>query len=247
MNFPTEYSSIAETILRPISVPIDVTAQWFSRTITIAFAVMSFFGFIFLLIRRKMRDVDKAIFLMGAVYSGLGIILFTLGSRAVAIAFIPVSLGASYLFESKFRPYLICILLILLSLFTFIPLHTSFGDSPIAFQTREAYTTANFVIDKYDWRPYSLVLSHVSVSWYILARAPQIEGNSFIISDYSSLSQGSNIEAYDLIVYSVGLEKTLRRYNVSLEVTSQRIFDRFNVIYNSGSSYVAEKVKVAGT
>lgn len=238
MTIPTEYSNVVEVTLAPISVPIDIIAQWFSRTVTIAFAVMCFSGFIFLLIRRKMRDLDKAIFLTGAVYSGLGIILYTLGTRAIPITFVPVSLGISYLFESKFRPYLICTLLILLSLVTFIPLHTSFWESPIAFQTREAYTTANFMINKYDWSTYSLVLSHVSVKWYIL---PQIEGNSTIVDDYSSQFQSSNIEAYDSIIYSVGLEKNLQRHNVSLEETSRQILDRFNIVYNSGSSYVAER------
>jgi hypothetical protein len=245
MIFPTEYSNLAGVTFAPVSVPIDLTAQLFSRTVTIAFAAMCFSGFIFLLIRRKMRDIDKAIFLMGAFYSGLGIVLFTLGSRAVPIAFVPVTLGVSYLFESRFRPYLICTLLLLLSLFIFIPLHVSFADSPIAFQTREAYTTANFMINKYDWNTTSRVLAHVSVKWYLL---PHIEGNSraLIVDDYSSLFQSSNIEAYDSIIYSVGLEKTLQRQNVSLGEPSRRIHG-FNVIYNSGFSYIAEKVKIAGT
>jgi hypothetical protein len=185
-----------------------------------------------------MRSLDKAIFLTGAIYSGCGIMLYVLGSRAIPIAFISISLGASYLFESKFRPYLTGLFLILLSLVAFIPLHASFMDSPIMFQTKEAHTTADFMIEKHDWNTYSAIFSHVSEKWYIF---PQIEGNFIMDSDFSSRFQSLNIETYDSIIYSVGVAKSLQKNNFSEENISRQILDRFNVIYNSGFSFIAEK------
>ena len=49
----------------------------------------------------------------------------------------------------------------------------------------------------------------------------------------------SNITMYDSIVYSVGLAESLNMSNISVEATSQQIMDRFDVVYNSGFSYVA--------
>jgi hypothetical protein len=91
MTSPTEYPHMVQTTLAPVSVPIDVIAQMFSRTVTIAVAMICVAGFIFLLIKRKMRALDKAILLAGAVYSGLGVLLNNLGERAIPITFIPLS------------------------------------------------------------------------------------------------------------------------------------------------------------
>jgi hypothetical protein len=237
-TLPTEYSRIVKATLEPGSVPIDVIAQMFSRGVTITTVMICFAGFTVLLIKRKMRDLDKAIFLVGTLYSAFGILFFTLGSRAIPLAFIPISLGVSYLFGRKMRPYLNCFFLILLSLFAFIPLHTSFIYLPYMFQTKEAYTTANFMIEKYDWNRYSTILADDGPKWYIF---PQVEGNSIIETDVSQHFSSSDIETYECIIYSVGLGKSLLRYNVSEEETSRVILDRFNVIYNSGFSYIAEK------
>jgi hypothetical protein len=238
MTSGTEYSSIVGHILVPVSVAIDVVAQAFSRATTIAFAMICFVGFVILIIKRKMRKIDKAIFLTGALYSGLGVVLYTLGSRALAIVFIPISLGILYLYQSKFRPYLKCFILILLVSVVFIPIHSSFGWSYIQFQTREAQETANFIIEKYDWNRYSIILSHVSDQSFI---PPQVEGNSAIYSDFSSEFQSQSIEAYDCIIYSVGLAKSLESNNFSEENISRQISDKFNVIYDSGLSCIAEK------
>jgi hypothetical protein len=238
MNSPTEYSSIVSMTLAPVSVITDVVAQAFSRMVTIAFAMICFAGFVFIVIRRKMREMDKAVFLTGAVYSGLGVVLYTLGSRALPIVFVPISLGVLYLYESRLRPYLKCFILILLVLVVFIPIHTSLGWSYISFQTREAQTTANFMIEKYNWNLTSIVISDGGAKWYI---STQIQGYTEIDTASSSRFLTSNITTYDCIIYSVGLAKTLQWSNVSVEETSQRILDGFNVIYNSGSSYIAEK------
>lgn len=238
MTFPTEYSSIVSSTLTPVSMTTDVVAQAFSRIVTIVLAMICFAGFVFLVIKRKMREMDKALFLTGVIYSGIGVVIYTLGSRALPIAFIPISLGVLYLHESKLRPYLTCFILILLFLVVFIPMHTSFGGSSITFQTKEAQTTANFMIEKYPWNLTSTVISDVGAEWYI---APQIQGHTEIDSPFSPHFLTSNITAYDCIIYSVGLEKTLQWNNVSIEETSQQILSRFSVIYSSGLSYVAEK------
>jgi hypothetical protein len=238
MTSSTEYSSIVSQSLVPVSVATDVVAQAFSRTATIAFAMICFVGFVILVIKRKMREIDKAIFLTGALYSGLGAVLNTLGARALPIVFIPISMGILYVYQSKFRPYLKCFILILLVLVVFIPIHTSFGWSYIQSQTKEAQETANFMIEKYDWNRHSIILSHVSDYAYI---APQVEGNSAIYNDFSSQFQSKSIETYDCIIHSVGLAKSLESNNFSEENVSRQISDRFNVIYNSGLSYIAEK------
>jgi hypothetical protein len=238
MTLPTEYSGIISGTLAPAPVAFDVVAQAFSRAVTIAFAMICFAGFVFIVIKRKMREMDKAIFLTGAIYSGLGVVLNTLGSRALPIVFIPISLGVVYVYQSKFRPYLTCSVLILLVLFVFVPIHTSFGGSSITFQTKEAQTTANFMIEEYNWNLTSIVISDVGAKWYI---SPQIQGYTEIDTVYESRFLRSNITTYDCIVYSVGLAMNLQMNNVSVKETSQQILDGFNVIYSSGSSYIAEK------
>jgi hypothetical protein len=125
-----------------------------------------------------------------------------------------------------------------LVLVVFIPIHTSFVDFPITFQTKEAQTTANFMIEKYNWNLTSTVISDVGAKWYI---STQIQGYTEIDTAYSSRFLTSNITTYDCIIYSLGLAMSLQRRNVSLEETSQHILDGFNVIYNSGFSYTAEK------
>ena len=235
---PAEYSNLVSQTLATVSHPIDVTAQVFSRTVIIATVMICVAGFVLLLIKRKTRGLDKAIFLVGTIYSGVGIVLYTLGTRAIPVAFIPISLGAAYLFESKIGRYMKCLFLILLALSVLITLHASFYDSEIMFQTREAYATENFMINKYDWNATSLILSHVSTKYYILT---QINGNALIADDASISFHGLNIETYDCIIYEVGLAKTFQKNNVSTEEASRLILDRFNVIYNSGFSYIAKK------
>lgn len=235
MTLPTEYSAIA-TIKPPAPVPIDAIAQMFIGIVQIAFGITCLSGFILLLVKRKMRSLDKAIFLTGLIYSGVGVVLFTLGSRAIAIAFIPISLGAPYLFESRFRPYVKSLFLVLLMLFTFIPLHDSFYDSQILFQTKEAYHTENFMIDYYNWTNPSLILAHFRVIPYLQTkvRAPS---ETYYESDFSTLFP--RLEEYDSIVYTVGLGKNLLRFNYTTERMLRE--EKLNVVYSSGSSYIAVK------
>jgi hypothetical protein len=232
---PSEYSSIAKQILTPASVPIDEIAQMFSRGVTIATVMICFAGFTILLIKRKMRDLDKAIFLTGVVYSATGIILFALGSRAIPLIFIPISLGASYLLKTRFRPYVISIFLVLLILFVFVPLHGTFGGSQIFFQTKVDYQTENFLVNHYNWTNPSLILAHYRVITYLRTKQPSLV--HFEDDVYSPLFP--RIKEYDCIVYTVGLDINLLRYNYTTDSILRE--EKLNVVYNSGFSYIATK------
>jgi hypothetical protein len=126
--------------------------------------------------------------------------------------------------------------LVLLVLFVFVPIHTSLSGSQITFQTREAYTTANFMLEKYGWNTYSTILSDVGTKWYLF---PQINGNSVIETDCSS-SASSNLQTYDCVIYSVGLAQSCLRNNVSEQEALEQMLNRFNVIYDSGFSFIAK-------
>lgn len=228
IKFSSEIPSMVE--VKPVSIPIDAIAQKFSTAILITTVMICVAGFIILLTKRKMRDLDKAIFLTGAGYFGLGVILWILGSRSIPIAFIPTSLGASYLFESRFRPYLKSLFLVLLILFLSIPLHGTFYKNDVMFQTREAYIAENFLVDHYDWADYHLVLANFRVVTYFESK---LTGNA----DFSSKFQ--TIKEADTIFYTVGLGLYLSKYNYTIE----RIIyeERLNVMYNNGFSMVITK------
>jgi hypothetical protein len=231
----SEYSSIAKTVLTPVSVPTDAIAQMFSRGVTIATVMICFTGFTILLIKRKMRDLDIAIFLTGVVYSAAGIVLYALGSRAIPLIFIPISLGAAYLLKTRFRPYVIAFFLVLLILFVFIPLHGTFGGSEIFFQTKADYQTENFLIDHYNWTNPSLILAHYRVITYLETKQPSPV--HFEDDVYSPLFP--RIKEYDCIVYTVGLGINLLRYNITTDSMLREA--KLNVVYTSGSSYIAIK------
>ncbi|MCJ7631641.1 hypothetical protein MUP77_04470, partial [Candidatus Bathyarchaeota archaeon] len=234
----TEYSSIISSTLAPVSVAIDVVAQAFSRTVTIAFVMICFAGFVLIVIKRKMRETDKAILLTGALYSAVGVVLYTLGSRGLPILFIPISIGIVYLYQSKFRLHLKCFILILLVLVVFVPIHTSFLNSSIPFQTREEQTTAHFMIEKFDWNRSSAVLSDVYYESYVV---PQVEGNFIFYHQFSSPFQSQSNVTYDFIIYSLRLAKSFESNKFSEENISKQISDRFNVVYDSGLFCIAEK------
>ena len=240
LRAPSEYSTVIATLYTPLSGQVDAIAQLFSRTTTIAFAILCFAGFFFLVIKRKLRETDKAIFLTGIIYSFLGIVTFTLGSRALPLIFIPISLGISYLYESKLRPYLKYSVLILIILFVFVPIHRSFGNFPITFQTKEELATANFMIEKYHPNLHSIAISDSGMKWYL---SPIIQENIEIDTDLAPRFGLSDLAAYECIIYSVGFAQNLQVNNISIEETSRGILDGFNVVYNSGFSYIAVKGK----
>lgn len=234
MSLSPEYGMIVEAIATPTSVPLDIVAQAFSRFVVIITSILCGAGFVALLIKGRMRLLDKAVFLSGAVYSAFGSAVIVLGSRAFPIFFIPVSLGASYIFESRFRSYMKWVFLVLLVLFAFVPLHTSFYDSQIMFQTEEAYQAENFMIDHYNWTHPSLILAHFRVVTYLRAKQPSI---AYFETDFSTLFP--RLKDYDSIVYTIGLGKNLLRYNHTTEKILHE--EKLNVIYNNDFSYIAIK------
>jgi len=225
MTRPTEIFAWAK--VTPVSVPIDAIAQVFLMAILIISVMICVAGFIILLSKRKMRDLDKAIFLTGAGYAGLGIMLYILGSRAIPIAFIPISLGASYLFESRFRPYLKSLFLVLLILFLFAPLHMTFFTQDIFFQTKEAYKAENFFIDHYNWTNPSLILANFRAINYFESK---LTGNAYFSANPLAIKEA------DTIFYTVGLGLPLSAYNYTIDRVIYE--ERLNVVYNNGFSIV---------
>ncbi|MGA3059739.1 MAG: hypothetical protein ABSD92_05155 [Candidatus Bathyarchaeia archaeon] len=229
------YSSIISSRLLPAKVPIDVVAQQFSRGVTISLGLICVVGFIFLVSKRKLRPLDIGILLTGIVYSGLGIVLNTIGYRTLPLIFLPLSLGAVFFFNGKLRPYFKAIFLILLVCVVFIPLHNSFTTYPILFQSTADQTASNFLIEKYDWASPTTILMYSGTAGYI---SPQINTKTEIISE-ASADYTSNFTKYDCIFYNIGLGITFDEKNISFPLTP----NGFNVVYDDGSSYIFEKIQ----
>ena len=235
-SLPSEYAAVAGSTLQTTSVPFDVIAQTMSRAVTIGVVVVSIVGFILLLIRRRLRVNDISILVAGAGYVALGFVLYTLGTRAIPILIIPVTTGVAYLFETRFRPYLIGIFLILLVLFAFIPLHasyTSFSTSYVPFQTKDEFDAENFFLNHYDWSQYSTILAHFPVEIYLASNLNLEQTKATISSDPSTLSQ------YDCVFYTVGLGVQFLSYNYTLQGVASE--EKLDVVYNNGFSDVAVK------
>ena len=235
---PSEYSSVVEATLASTSASFDAIIHSLSRTATIAFAVVCIAGFVILVFRRKLRAIDTAILLTGILYSGLGVVLYVLGLRAIPVAFVIIALGASYLFQGKIRKYLKYFIVVLVVLVVFVPMQSSFSGFPITFQTKETFATTNFMIEKYNWNSYSYVIADSGTRWFIL---PQIQGNTQIDTDLAPRFGLANITMYNSIIYSVGVAEALNASNISAESTSQQIISKFDIVYNSGYSYAAIK------
>jgi hypothetical protein len=223
MTFGSEFSGLAEAALAPPSLPIDVIAQTLSRTITIAFLIICGVGSIILLVKRRSESLDKAIFLTGTIYSVSGVVLYVLGSRAIALAFLPISLGTVYLFGTRLKPYLACVVLILLVLFPAISFHSSFAS---IFQTREEYSAENFFIDSYNWTNLGLIVASYRAITYMVSIQP---------SD-AYLSNPQAMTEADTVFYTIYLGNYLLQLNYSMD---KLVYEgKLDTIYNNGFSYV---------
>ncbi len=242
-RLPTEYSSIVSATLTATSAvptPVDTLSQTLSRASTVIIILICLIGFVFLLIKRKLRALDASIFLGGLAYTVLGVALSALGSRAICILFIPISLGAMYFLGTKLKPYIIALFLVVILLFVAVPIHTSFTSYPITFQTKDNLTTSNFMIEKYNWNPFSTVIADSGMRWYML---PQIQGKAEIDTNLQPRFALTNITNYDSIIYSIGLANTLQSNGISLQNTTQNIMHSYSLVYNSGQSFIAVKSK----
>lgn len=233
----SDYSNIVSTTIAPVSSQIDLLAQSFSRIVTISIALLCLAGFLFLLFKRKLREIDKAIILTGLLYSGIGAVLYTLGTRAIPLIFVPVAVGVLYLYRSSLKSYLKYSFLFLLILVVFIPIHSQYVGYPITYQTNENVAQANFLLRDINWSSNFLAISDNSLKWYI---SPQVQVSK-IDSNYNARFNLQNITLYSCIVYSIGLERSLQEIGISLKDASSGLLDQYDVIYNSGSSYIALK------
>jgi hypothetical protein len=231
INRSTEVSLSEMTSVEPVSVLIDAISQNISIVIVVISVVICITGSTILLIKRKMRDSDKAIFVTAAGYFGLGIMIFILGSRAIPIAFIPVSLGAAYLFESRLRHYIIILFLVLLVLFPTHLIHSAFFNNDVMFQTRESYVAANFVIDHYNWMSRPYIYTNYRTRDYFETK---VAVNTHITYKFEMINKT------DAIFYTVGLGLSLSRYNQTIgKIISE---ERLNVLYNNGFSILGTEV-----
>jgi len=235
LTISPEYSTMVEATLAEVSVPsISLFSQLFSRPVTLIFIGMCALGFFFMVVKRKTRAVDKCIFLTGAFYSALGFLFYTLGSRAWALVFIPVSLGIAYLFATKYRKYFIFIALILLILFLFIPVRQSFENSDQK-QTKEAYVVENFFISHIYIEKTGVVLSNYRVITYLEAATT--------IDPYFLSFDKDAINDADRILYTIGLGKDLIGENYMTDYDADSLFQNqeLDVLYTNGFSHIAQR------
>jgi hypothetical protein len=232
ISLPPGYGQKIATTIETSSVPIDNIAQMFSRLVVVGTALLCFTGFIFLCLKRGIRLVDKAVLVSGAIYIGIGGIVQLLGLRALPLVVVPISLGATYLIKDRIGQYLKYLFLAMILLFVFVPIHSSFNDSQIFFQTEEAYQTENFMIDHYDVTVTDHILAHIRVVDYL--RTKEFNSTNYE-NDFSHLFP--NIGEYNCIVYTIGLGKNLLSHNY----TSEKMLSeaKLNVVYSGGLSYIA--------
>lgn len=234
----SEYGSLVSDTLAGSYVETDLIPRLLSRFVTIGFALLGGFGFVFVFIKRKLSNTDKSVLLSGLIYSAMGLVLYSLGSRAIPIALIPVSVGIMYLFTNKFGKYAKAIFLVLLVLFISVPLHTSFNSFPITYQTKEAQATQNFLIDRYDWTSRSSIFSDNGAKWYV---SPQIPSYfSIDLIDDMRLYNLTMVD-YDCVVYSIDVKKGLELTNDSSLMSTVEIMGELDALYSSGSSFIFVK------
>jgi len=230
-----EFSSVVEVTLETAIVnPIDAIAQLFSRFSTLGFIGLSLLGFLLLLKKGKIKIIDKAVLLVGLCYSSVGLVLYTLGTRAVVIIFIPLTLGAAYLLEYKYKKFrrffkssILVLFLVLLSSSLFIQVHQAFNNE-IQFQTKEAYQADNFLLDHLDWNKENLkvVMDYRSVTYF----------QSLLSNDVGYLYKNiTSIDYIDVVFHNVMLSRI-----IDANLTNNSTFyENFNRLYDNGVTYVA--------
>jgi hypothetical protein len=224
------FASPVSLTIKQVYFPIDAIAQNFSTTVLILTVVLCVAGFFFLLVKRKLRDIDKAILLTGIVYTIPGYFVYLLGYRALALAFLPVCLGAPFIFQTRFKKLLIGLLLILLILFTFVPIHLAFSQQYITYQTKEGYIADNFFIDHYE----------LSKPYYVLA--------SFFTRDYlenrmigpsNFTTDGGQIKEVKMVMYNLALQVYFQGSNNTFETIVYG--EKLNTVYDNGFSKILMK------
>jgi hypothetical protein len=234
----SKYSSVAQSTLALSTVPLDSVVQIFSRMGIILATVVCSIGFIILFLRRKTTASDKAIFATGISYLVVGSVLYLVGLRGLPLAFIPTSIGI-YAFSRGKNRFLKVFVLLIVSLFVFQPIHESFNNNQVVFQTKDAYLAEDFVLTMRNWSStatYSTVFCHFRVWTYLEARIGTSSANFF--TDYNPIDQ-SKLDSYEVIVYTAGLANSLSRINYT--INDIIISNQYNLVYNNGYSSVLIK------
>jgi hypothetical protein len=177
--------------------------------------------------------ISGSVFLIGAAA------LPILGTRALQLLVIPLSLGVAYFQKTKFKRHFQCLFLILIILFVFTPIHSSFNSTSkqITYQTEADHQSANFLVNYYHPNESSLMGTDVRTGWYIApkVRNPNVNlGNSlysFFVYDPDN---------YSCVLYTIGLEKAFLSQNYTVESAIQEM-NEYSVFYNSGSSQIMVK------
>jgi len=227
-----ERTFLGRVIERPF---IDVVSQTFSRIIVISALLFTGVGFLLLLMKQKLRQIDIALFISSVIIIIVGALIPFIGIRVVFSSIIPLSIGINYFYNSKYKKITVTLFFILIMLFPFTPLTQSFYDHQIMYQTENEYINTNFFIDHYVAKETDTILSHFRLSQYL--RAKIVSDIRFTID--SSPKFLDNIENNDYIIYTVGLGKKLFSYNYSLTTMLEE--NMYNRIYDSHYSYISMK------
>ena len=233
-TYGSDFSQVVAQVGTITSSQIDQVAQTFSRGVAVSTALICSAGFILLIIQKKLGVTEKTILITGLSYSIVGIVIFVLGTRAYPLIGIPVALGLSNLLQSRYRRITISVFMVLIILFTFVIVHGTSFEPQIFYQTKSDYATENFFINNYNFTISGLTLMHVRAGYYVQAKDPRIN-----IEDDTYSVHFPRFNEYDYVVYTLGLGITLSKYNLTgYSLVNE---ESMNVIYNSGSSFIAVK------
>jgi len=217
---------------------IAVIAQFFSRTVTLITVVVTGLGYLSLLIRRKVERTDYGMLLSGLIF--LPTLLISFASykqifwRGFLLLCIPVSLGSSYLYESKFKKYVKSVFFIILILFTFNILHKSFYDRFVFTLTnKESYYT-DFMIDNVNWDVMNRFYTDFFYGRYLRSKISSrlVRFNANLETIFTE-----DIKNYKYVTYTVGLAKSYFRFDVIERVFTIINKHHNNLICSAGNYY----------
>lgn len=232
------YSMFVERVFtgRVIERPfIDVLSQTFSRITVISTLLFTGVGFLLILMKKKFRQIDIALFISSVIIIIVGVLVPLIGIRVVFSSIIPMSIGINYFYSSKYKKITVALFFILIMLSPFIPLTQSFYDRQIMYQTENEYIDTNFFINHHDWSRTDTILSHFRLSQYIKAKT----SSSTLFPHDLRPDFPDNITDSDYIIYTVGLGKTLLSHNYSLTTALEE--NLYNRIYDSHYSNIFVK------
>jgi hypothetical protein len=166
----------------------------------------------------------------------IGFPIALLGTRGIALVGLAVCPGVAHVLQTRLKKIVVVIFAVLLALFVFLPMHSSFYDQQIFFQTNEEYAADNFVLSHFNWTNPISMLVHYRVATYLLAR----QASNVTFQTDSSASFAEAINSSDAVFYTLGLGKNLREYDSSLGDLSAEFSS--DVVYDNGFSSLILRV-----